>query len=104
MVVGCDAQVMMKLKNSRNLDARQSMLLDNAYFAVRPPERVGARRKRRPPMQEYMRYLTRECLTKDEVKPVCAPFSLSHSETESMVRIWAAKSRLGHPFAYLGPP
>ena len=60
----------MRLKNSKNLDARQSMLLDNAYFAVRPPERLGARRKQRPPEQEYMRYLVRECLTRDQVKPV----------------------------------
>ena len=65
-------QVMMRLKNSKNLDARQSMLLDNAYFAVRPPERLGARRKQRPPEQEYMRYLVRECLTRDQVKPVRA--------------------------------
>lgn len=61
---------MMRLKNSRNLDARQSALLDNAYFAVRPPERVAARRKRRAPEQEYMRYLVRECLAKEQVKPV----------------------------------
>ena len=65
-------QVMMRLKNSKNLDARQSMLLDNAYFAVRPPERLGARRKQRPPEQEYMRHLVRECLTRDQVKPVRA--------------------------------
>ena len=60
----------MRLKNSRNLDARQSMLLDNAYFAVRPPERLGARRKKRPPEQEYVRHLVRECLAKDQVKTV----------------------------------
>ena len=30
----------MKLKNSRNLDARQSVLVDSAFYAVRPP---GAR-------------------------------------------------------------
>ena len=63
-------QVVMRLKNSRNLDARQSALLDNAYFAVRPPERAAARRKRRAPEQEYMRYLVRECLAKEQVKPV----------------------------------
>lgn len=63
-------QVMMRLKNTKNLDARQSMLLDNAYFAVRPPERLGARRKKRAPEHEYMRHLVRECLSKDQVKPV----------------------------------
>jgi hypothetical protein len=63
-------QVMMRLKNSRNLDARQNALLDNAYFTVRPPKRAVARRKRRAPEQEYMRYLVRECLAKEQVKPV----------------------------------
>ncbi len=63
-------QVMMKLKNSRNLDARQSMLLDNAYYAVRPPERVGARRKRRPPVHDYMRHLIHDRLATEQVKPV----------------------------------
>ncbi len=60
----------MKLKNSRNLDARQSMLLDNAYYAVRPPERVGARRKRRPPVHEYARHLIHDRLATEQVKPV----------------------------------
>lgn len=61
---------MVKLRNSRNLDARQALLVDNAYYAVHPPERVGARRKRRPPMHEYMRHLILDSLSKDEVKPV----------------------------------
>ncbi len=67
-------QVMMKLGKSRNLDARQSMLLDNAFYAVRPPERVGARRKRRPPAQEYARHLIHHCLASDGVKPVSNSF------------------------------
>ena len=70
----------MRLKNSKNLDARQSMLLDNAYFAVRPPERMGARRKKRPPEQEYVRHLVRDCLAKDQVKPVRRSMLLSRTE------------------------
>ncbi len=58
----------MKLKNSRNLDARQTLLLDSAAYAARPPERLGARRKRRPPMHEYMRHLVHERLTHAELK------------------------------------
>jgi hypothetical protein len=61
-------QVMMKLKNSRNLDARQTLLLDSAAYAARPPERAGARRKRRPPMHEYVRHLVHERLTHAELK------------------------------------
>ena len=62
------AQVMMKLKNSRNLDARQSLLLESAFYAARPPERTAARRKQRPPLREYMRHLVHERLTHAELK------------------------------------
>jgi len=58
----------MKLKNSRNLDARQTLLLDSAAYAARPPERPGARRKRRPPQHQYMRHLVHERLTHAELK------------------------------------
>ena len=62
------AQVMMKLKNSRNLDARQSLLLESAFYAARPPERTAARRKQRPPLHEYMRHLVHQPLTQADLK------------------------------------
>jgi regulator of nonsense transcripts 2 len=79
---------MMKLKNTRNLDARQSMLLDNAYYAVRPPERMGLRRKRRPPAQEYMRHLVLDTLTAAELKPVrfLPSTLLSHTRSHGSVK------------------
>ncbi|BDA48017.1 Regulator of nonsense transcripts 2 [Coccomyxa sp. Obi] len=90
-------EVMMKLKNSRNLDARQSMLLDNAYYAVRPPERVGARRKRRPPVHDYMRHLIHDRLATEQVKPVLRKLRrLAWAENEAyLVRcmLAAAKAR-----------
>ncbi|KAK9825703.1 hypothetical protein WJX81_008105 [Elliptochloris bilobata] len=63
-------EVMMKLKNSRNLDARQSLLLESAFYAARPPERTAARRKQRPPLHEYMRHLVHERLTHADLKQV----------------------------------
>ena len=59
---------MMKLKNSRNLDARQSLLLESAFYAARPPERTAARRKQRPPLHEYMRHLVHQPLTQADLK------------------------------------
>lgn len=32
-----ESQVMMKLKKAKNLDARQNMLLEHAYYQARPP-------------------------------------------------------------------
>ncbi|KAF8071278.1 UPF2 [Scenedesmus sp. PABB004] len=48
--------VMMRLRNARNLDSRQSNAVDSAYYACRPPDKATQRR-RRPPMQEYVRHL-----------------------------------------------
>jgi regulator of nonsense transcripts 2 len=47
--------VMVKLRNARNLDPRQAGLVDSSYFAVRSSGMV-ARRKRRPPAREYVRH------------------------------------------------
>jgi hypothetical protein len=42
--------VMMRLRNARNLDSRQTNAVDSAYFACRPPDKATQRR-RRPPLQ-----------------------------------------------------
>ena len=59
---------MMKLKNAKNLDARQSMLVDSAYFQCNPP-RV-APRKRKKPLVEWMRYLVVDTLKGNDLKQV----------------------------------
>jgi hypothetical protein len=43
--------VMMRLRNARNLDSRQTNAIDNAYFACRPPDKAASRRRKRSPMQ-----------------------------------------------------
>ncbi|KAL4437467.1 hypothetical protein ABPG77_003448 [Micractinium sp. CCAP 211/92] len=62
-------EVMMKLRNARNLDARQSSLVDSAYFAVKSADRA-AMRKQRPPIHEYIRYLVYERLPLGQVTKV----------------------------------
>ena len=63
-------QVMMKLKNARNLDARQSMLVDSAYYQCNPPQHSALKRKRRPAVQDWMRHLVFVQLGKDDVRKV----------------------------------
>ena len=60
----------MKLKNSRNVDSRQSLAVDSAYLACKPPERASLRRSRHPPHELYMRHLVHDCLTQDALKQV----------------------------------
>lgn len=43
--------VMMRLRNARNLDSRQTNAIDNAYFACRPPDKAASRRRKRSTMQ-----------------------------------------------------
>ncbi|KAL3151997.1 hypothetical protein ABBQ32_001118 [Trebouxia sp. C0010 RCD-2024] len=62
------AEVMMKLKNARNLDARQSMLVDSAYYQCNPPQHSALKRKRRPAVQDWMRNLVFVQLGKDDVR------------------------------------
>jgi regulator of nonsense transcripts 2 len=62
-------EVMMKLRNARNLDARQSALVDSAYFAVRAADRAAARRQREPE-REYIRHLVYERLPQGQVTKV----------------------------------
>ena len=61
---------MMKLKNARNLDARQTMLVDSAYYQCNPPQHSALKRKRRPVVQDWMRHLVFVQLGKDDVRKV----------------------------------
>ncbi len=61
---------MLKLKNVRNLDARQSLLVDSAYFQAKPPERPAQRRRQKPPEQLFMRHLVYDVLTADNILAV----------------------------------
>ena len=61
---------MIRLKNARNLDARQSMLVDSAYYQCNPPQHSALKRKRRPAVQDWMRHLVFVQLGKDDVRKV----------------------------------
>ena len=60
----------MKLKHACNLDARQSMLVESAYYQCNPPQHSALKRKRRPVVQEWIRYLVFVQLGTDDVRKV----------------------------------
>ncbi|GMH39542.1 hypothetical protein BSKO_07440 [Bryopsis sp. KO-2023] len=60
---------MTRLKNAKNLDSRHRALIDSAYFQCKPPK-SGVRRKRRPPIQEYIRHLIYNILAEDTIRHV----------------------------------
>lgn len=61
---------MSKLKNSKNLDSRQTLAVDSAYLACKPPEHLTAKRSKQPPHRQYMRHLVHDCLCEDELRQV----------------------------------
>ncbi len=63
-------QVMQRLKIAKNLNIRQAMLVENAYYTARPPERVTVEKRERTPVQQYIRHLVHDQLAQHEPKQV----------------------------------
>lgn len=45
-------EILMRLKNVKNLDPRHSTLVENAYYLCKPPERSARVSKVRPPLHQ----------------------------------------------------
>eukprot|EP01105_Mastigella_eilhardi_P015864 TRINITY_DN362_c3_g1_i2.p1 TRINITY_DN362_c3_g1~~TRINITY_DN362_c3_g1_i2.p1 ORF type:complete len:651 (-),score=218.64 TRINITY_DN362_c3_g1_i2:748-2700(-) len=60
-------EVMMRLKNVRNLDIRMDTMVENAYYQCIPHDRRLARPSKRTPVQEYIRHLVLS-MDKENVK------------------------------------
>jgi len=45
-------EILMRLKNVKNLDPRHSTLVENAYYLCKPPERSARMSKVRPPLHQ----------------------------------------------------
>lgn len=47
-------EILMRLKNVKNLDPRHSTLVENAYYLCKPPERSARVSKVRPPLHQVL--------------------------------------------------
>ncbi|KAH7661825.1 regulator of nonsense transcripts 2 protein [Dioscorea alata] len=63
-------EILMRLKNVKNLDPRHSTLVENAYYLCKPPERSARVSKSRPPLHQYIRKLIFSDLDKSSVEHV----------------------------------
>ncbi|EPS68456.1 hypothetical protein M569_06311, partial [Genlisea aurea] len=63
-------EILMRLKNVKNLDPRQSTLVENAYYLCKPPERSARVSKVRPPLHQYIRKLVFSDLNKYNIEQV----------------------------------
>ncbi|XP_050209563.1 regulator of nonsense transcripts UPF2 isoform X2 [Mercurialis annua] len=63
-------EILMRLKNVKNLDPRHSTLVENAYYLCKPPERSARVSKVRPPLYQYIRKLLFSDLEKSTIEYV----------------------------------
>lgn len=63
-------EILMRLKNVKNLDPRHSTLVENAYYLCKPPERSARVSKIRPPLHQYIRKLLFTDLDKSSIEHV----------------------------------
>lgn len=63
-------EILMRLKNVKNLDPRHSTLVENAYYLCKPPERSARVSKVRPPLHQYVRKLLFSDLDKTTIEHV----------------------------------
>ncbi|KAJ6986968.1 regulator of nonsense transcripts UPF2-like [Populus alba x Populus x berolinensis] len=63
-------EILMRLKNVKNLDPRHSTLVENAYYLCKPPERSARVSKVRPPLYQYIRKLLFSDLDKSSIEHV----------------------------------
>ncbi|XP_036376152.1 regulator of nonsense transcripts 2-like isoform X1 [Megalops cyprinoides] len=100
---------MMRKKQAMHLDARYVTMVENAYYYCNPPPVEKAVRKKRPPMQEYIRKLLYKDLSKVTTEKVLRQMrKLPWQDVEvknylicCMVNIWNVKYNSIHCVANL---
>nr|ASF90185.1 hypothetical protein SPAR06715 [Bartheletia paradoxa] len=99
--------LMKRKKAAQNLDSRQNLMLENAYYQCNPPERKACEQKPRKPMELYIRYLLYNVLDKKTSQKVVKQLGKLHWEDPEVVRwllngftkIWKPNFSSIHQFA-----
>ncbi|KAK9370483.1 armadillo-type protein [Lipomyces kononenkoae] len=92
-------QIMWKKKNAQNLDARDRILLENAFYYVNPPERPAIVQKERSVVEQYVRKLVFMDLNKRTYHHVLKQFRKLHWEdpetvaaiNKAFTKVWKVK-------------
>ena len=63
-------EAMMKKKTALSMDSRYSMMIENAYYIVNPPQSPAMAVVTRPPLHEYIRKLLHHDLSKNTTEKV----------------------------------
>lgn len=93
----------------QNLDHRQTLLIDNAYYQCNPPERKTIKAKQRSPMELYIRHLVYDELNARSVDKVLKLMCKLHWDdpetltvlTEVFLRVWRVRLNSIHLLSLL---
>jgi regulator of nonsense transcripts 2 len=66
-------EIMMRLKNAKNLDSRLDTMVENAYYYCKPPEKLAVREKPLTLMQQYINKLIFQDLSKVSKRKTTSP-------------------------------
>ncbi|PWN50734.1 ARM repeat-containing protein [Violaceomyces palustris] len=80
-------EMLRRKRAAQNLDQRQLLLLDNAYYQCNPPERKAIELKNRSPMELFIRHLIYDVLTKRSSDKVLKLLRKLHWEDPEVVGI-----------------
>jgi len=92
-------EILLRKKNVLHLDARQSMLVENAYYQCIPPDRPATVIKQRDPMHDFVRKLIYVDLNKKNIEDVLRllrklPWNdekIYHYVLMRFVKVWKVK-------------
>lgn len=84
---------MMRKKQAMHLDARYVTMVENAYYYCNPPPAEKTVRKKRPPLQEYVRKLLYKDLSKVTTEKV-------KSESDHLVMVTLKFVMILHSYTF----
>ncbi|GHJ86192.1 hypothetical protein NliqN6_2594 [Naganishia liquefaciens] len=77
--------LMRRKQNTQHFDARQKVMLENAYYQCNPPERVAITQIELTPMQSFIQHLIQDVLVKKTVDKVLKLIRKMHWEDDAIV-------------------
>ncbi|TPX58145.1 hypothetical protein SpCBS45565_g08073 [Spizellomyces sp. 'palustris'] len=101
--------ILMRKKNVKNVDNRQALMIENAFYQCNPPDRPPVVAKARPPLELYIRKLIFSDLTKktvDKISKQLRKLNWEDSNVRQMItrifcKIWKIKFSHLHMVAYI---
>jgi regulator of nonsense transcripts 2 len=77
--------LMRRKQNTQHFDARQKVMLENAYYQCNPPERAAITQVELSPMQSFIQHLVQDVLIKKTVDKVLKLVRKLHWEDVEVV-------------------